>query len=88
MVLNARKYAVYGKDFKSKELERNELRTLLLLSDNYFHDAREIMDYTDLNTYSGVWRLVKTINKKMDFELIKHRYGKGYYTGYKIEIDY
>ena len=83
MILNVRKYKIENID-----LERYELKLLLLLSDNKFHSQKECLKYLDLFSYQSLYKKIRSINNKLGFKIIKNKLGIGYKTQFLIQIDY
>lgn len=65
MILNAKKYKL-----GNLELKKNELRFILLLSDNDYHKSNEIRKYLGIWTKASVSILKRNINKRAREELI------------------
>lgn len=84
MILNVKKYKLDRKD-----LNKLELKLLLLLSDNYVHSVDECRKYIKRLGYVSIYRTVTKLNKKFkDMTLIRNARGRGYYTLSDIEITY
>lgn len=84
MILDVKKYKL-----DNKELEKVELKLMLLLSDNYAHSVDECRRYIKRYGYVSIYNIIKKLNKKFKgMTLIRNVKGRGYYTLSDIEITY
>lgn len=83
MILNTRKYRLSDID-----LTKNEMKLILLLSDNKLHKMEECMEYLNVWGSVCVFRVIKSINKKTCDNFIQNKRGHGYRIRAIIELDY
>lgn len=83
MILDVKKYKL-----GNTELKKNEMKLLLLLSDNEYHKTDECKKYLGFWANASISKLKKGINKKLKEEIIANRFRKGYQLILNIEITY
>lgn len=82
MILNVKSYSLLDEI----DLSKNEMKLVLLLSDNEYHSAKECLDYIGIYSHANLYSLINKINKNK--ELITHKKRIGYRIKEKIKIDH
>lgn len=83
MILDVKKYKL-----GNITLEAQEMKLLLLLSDNKYHKTKECLKYCYLYSPVSITKIRDKINKKFNEKIITNRYRNGYKTDLQIEISY
>ena len=83
MILDLKRYTLDG-----VRLKRNEVKLLLLLSDNQWHSLLECIKYLDMCSNVTISRLISSIRAKTYQKFIITRPSVGYRISCMIEINY
>lgn len=83
MILNVRKYKL-----DDIELRKNEMKLVLLLSDNDYHALYEMTSFLGIYTRPSIWKTMRSVNKKAKENIIKCYYNRGYKIDKTIKLDY
>lgn len=88
MILDVRKRKIFNDDLIEYKLSKNEVRLLLILCDNEFHNYEDIMRWCFIDNVNSLTILIRRLKKKINNLSITLFSGKGCILKDILEITY